>query len=277
MKDSRSDALSIKKDAARIRADILEMIQVVQSGHPGGSLSIVEILLALYRAKLRVDPGDPHREDRDRFILSKGHCAPALYAVLADAGFFPRERLLDSFRRINGMLQGHPDMNKTPGVDMTTGSLGTGLSVGCGMALAARIRNLHYNVYVLLGDGELNEGQVWEAAKTAVHLRLDSLVAMVDVNRYQNDGPTDTEMTMEPLDDKWRAFGWNTLRANGHDAAQVLEAFDQVPMKNRCPTVILFDTIKGKGVSFMEQDKVRYHGTAPDSKQLEQALHELLQ
>ena len=267
--------IELQNKSKQIRRDILDMIYTIQSGHPGGSLSIVEILLVLYQNKMRIDPQNPLWEDRDRFVLSKGHCAPALYAVLADTGFFPKEKLMNSFRRINSILQGHPDMNKTPGVDMTTGSLGVGLSAGCGMALGARIKGKDFKVYVLIGDGEINEGQIWEAAKTAAHYKLENLTAMVDVNGYQNDGATEDEMSMEPLADKWGSFGWNVLETDGHCIEQVLEAFQHVPAGNGKPTVILFHTIKCKGVSFMEKDKVKYHGASPNKEQLVQAMSEL--
>lgn len=265
----------LKGKSKQIRRDILNMIYTIQSGHPGGSLSIVEILLALYHHKMAIDPRNPLKEDRDRFILSKGHCTPALYAVLADVGYFPKELLTSSYRSINGILQGHPDMKKTPGVDMTTGSLGIGLSAGCGMALGARIKGKDFKVFVLLGDGEINEGQVWEAAKTAAHYKLDHLTAIIDANGFQNDGATSTEMSMEPLAGKWKAFGWNVLEADGHEMEEVLNAFDRVPYGNGAPTAIIFHTVKCKGVSFMERDKVKYHGASPDKEQLAQAMSEL--
>lgn len=267
--------MELQNGAKQIRRDIVNMIYTIQSGHPGGSLSIVEILLALYKKKMRVDPKNPLWADRDRFVLSKGHCAPALYAVLAEMGYYPKDLLWNSFRRIDSKLQGHPDMHKTPGIDMTTGSLGIGLSAGCGMALGGRIQGKDFKVYVLIGDGELNEGQIWEAAKTAAHYKLDNMTAMVDLNGFQNDGDTGTEMSMEPVADKWRSFGWNVLEADGHDIEQVLRAFDSVPEGNGKPTVILFHTVKCKGVSFMEQDKIKYHGASPNDEQLRQAMSEL--
>ena len=265
----------LTEQARQIRRDILKMIYTIQSGHPGGSLSIVEILLVLYKHQLRIDPSRPSWPARDRFVLSKGHCAPALYAVLAEMGYFAKSTLFDGFRRIDSLLQGHPDMKKTPGVDMTTGSLGIGLSAGSGMALGARIHGWDSKTYVMLGDGELNEGQVWEAAKTAAHHKLDSLVALLDINGYQNDGPTSAEMSMEPLSGKWRSFGWNVLEADGHDLQQILDAFASIPFGSGRPTVIIFQTVKCKGVSYMEADKVKYHGASPDQAQLEQAYAEL--
>lgn len=272
---STEDINQMQLKCKKIRCDILNMIYTIQSGHVGGSLSIVEILVTLYQKILNVSPQNPLWDDRDRFILSEGHCAPALYAVLADAGYFPREALMTSFRVINGMLQGHPDMKRTPGVDMTTGSLGIGLSVGCGMALGAIIKKKDFRVYVLIGDGETNEGQIWEAAKTAAHYKLYNLTAIINVNGYQNDGATRDEMCMFSMSDKWKAFGWHTMEIDGHNIMQILEAFDMVRTCKNKPSVIICNTIKCKGVSFMEEDKVKYHGTPPDKKQLEQALSEL--
>lgn len=275
MNYSDKDITYLKLKCRQIRRDILNMICNVQSGHAGGSLSIVEILVALYQKILNVDPKNPGWEDRDRFILSKGHGAPALYAVLADAGYFPREAIMTSYRVVDGMLQGHPDMKKTPGVDMTTGSLGIGLSVGCGMALGARIKKKDFKVYVLIGDGETNEGQIWEAAKTAAHYKLDNLTAIVDVNGYQNDGATKDEMNMFPMMEKWRAFGWNAVEIDGHDIVQILDALNMAQACKNKPTVIICNTVKGKDVSFMEENKVKYHSTPLDKEQLRQALLEL--
>lgn len=264
----------LEQKAADLRIHILDMVYHMKSGHLGGSLSIVEILVTLYGRVLRTNPADPHWAGRDRFILSKGHCAPALYAVLSQKGFFPADWLLDSFRGINTRLQGHPDMNKTPGVDMTTGSLGIGLSVGCGMAFGARMQEADSRVYVLLGDGELNEGQVWEAAKTAAHLRLSNLVALVDVNGYQNDGATKTEMNMESLAQKWAAFGWYVCKVDGHDIAALSICLDTVSGEG--PSVLLCRTKKGKGVSFMEVDPVLYHSKCPDEPLYRQAREQLM-
>ncbi len=260
--------------AASVRRDILDMVCHMGSGHLGGSFSIVEMLLALYGHAMRVDPQNPAWEERDRFILSKGHCAPALYAVLKDKGYFPAQWLLESFRRIDSKLQGHPDMNKTPGVDMTTGSLGIGLSAGCGMAYAARLARQDFHVYVLLGDGELNEGQVWEAAKTAAHVKLRNLTALVDQNGYQNDGATAREMSMEPLAQKWEAFGWRVFQVDGHDIGAVAEALDQAKEEGD-PCVLLCKTQKGKGISYMEEDPVLYHSKCPVGALYEQAVAEL--
>lgn len=264
----------LESKAASVRRDILDMVCHMGSGHLGGSFSIVEMLLALYGHAMRVDPQNPAWEERDRFILSKGHCAPALYAVLKDKGYFPAQWLLESFRRIDSKLQGHPDMNKTPGVDMTTGSLGIGLSAGCGMAYAARLARQDFHVYVLLGDGEVNEGQVWEAAKTAAHLKLRNLTALVDQNGYQNDGATAREMSMEPLAQKWEAFGWRAFQVDGHDIGAVADALDQAKEEGG-PCVLLCKTQKGKGISYMEEDPVLYHSKCPVGALYEQAVAEL--
>jgi len=227
----------------------------------------------LYYHVLNIDPARPDWEDRDRFILSKGHNAPILYAVLADLGFIPKDYVFTSYRRINCCLQGHPCI-KTPGVDMTSGSLGIGLSVGCGMAMGARIKNKDFRVYVMVGDGESNEGQIWEAAATAAHYNLDNLTAFVDMNGLQNDGYTREIMSMESMPDKWKAFGWNVLSVDGHNIVQVINAIDTAKSFAGKPTVILCKTVKGKGVSFME-NVVDFHGKAPDEEQYIKAKKEL--
>ncbi|MEG1584727.1 MAG: transketolase, partial [Anaerovorax sp.] len=216
----------------------------------------------------------PHDSNRDRFVLSKGHTAPALYATLANAGFFPRERLFDSFRCINGKLQGHPDMRKTPGVDMTSGSLGMGLSAANGMALGARAQNLPFTVYCLLGDGELDEGQVWEAAASAAHFALDNLVAIVDMNGLQNDGFTVNVKNMGDVADKWRAFGWHVQEIDGHSFEEILTALHLAKVHQGSPSVLLAHTIKGKGVSFME-NRVEWHGKTANEQEYLQAMNEL--
>lgn len=264
----------LEDKARQIRRDIIDMIYKVQSGHIGGSLSMVEILISLYHKHIRVDPCNPCWEDRDRFVLSKGHNAPGLYVVLADKGFFPKEYLTTSFRRINSKLQGHPDMKKTPGVDMTTGSLGIGLSAACGMAIGARINNKDYRTYVLIGDGETNEGQIWEAAATAAHYRLDNLTAFIDCNKLQNDGNTNDIKGMEPMKIKWESFGWNALEVDGHDFKKLLAAIEEAKAIKGMPTVIICRTVKGKGVSFME-NSIIFHGASPNSVQYEKALNEL--
>ncbi|MBA2132161.1 transketolase [Capillibacterium thermochitinicola] len=265
----------LQTKARQIRRDILEMVYRRQSGHLGGSFSIVEMLVALYYKVMRIDPADPGWEGRDRFILSKGHCAPALYAVLADLGYFPKEYLTTSFRCVNGILQGHPDLKKTPGVDMSSGSLGIGLSVACGMAFGGRIKGQDFRVFVVIGDGETNEGQIWEAAKTAAHHRLDKITALIDLNGLQNDGPTAQEMSMEPMAAKWRSFNWHVVEIDGHSFPQILDALNQAEQWAGQPTAILCRTVKGKGVSFME-NQIKFHGTPPNDEEYQKALVELL-
>lgn len=259
--------------ALDIRRDILMMTTKAKSGHPGGSLSAADIITALYFHHLRHDPKNPRWENRDRFILSKGHVCPALYAALAKSGYFPRKTLW-TLRQVGSILQGHPDMTKTPGVETSTGSLGQGLSIGIGMALAARLDKKDYRVYVLLGDGELDEGQVWEAAMAASHYKIDNLTAIVDFNGLQLDGYTKDIMSLEPLDEKWKAFGWHVIEINGHDMTEILDALDAAVEIKHKPAVIIAHTIKGKGVSFME-NQVQYHGKALTEEQLEKALEEL--
>ena len=263
----------LRKIALEIRKDVLLMTTKAGSGHPGGSLSAAEIIACLYFHHLRYDPENPRWEDRDRFVLSKGHICPALYSALSRAGFFPRE-VLWTLRKIGSILQGHPDMKKTPGVEASTGSLGQGLSIGVGMALAGRIDKKPYRVYVLLGDGELDEGQVWEAAMSAAHYSLDNLLAIVDYNGLQLDGPVDEIMSLEPLAEKWSAFGWHVIEIDGHNVRQILDALDFAERIKGKPTVIIAHTIKGKGVSFME-GKVEFHGKPLTEEQLKPALKEL--
>lgn len=259
--------------ARQIRCDIIKMIHTAGSGHPGASLSAVEILTALYFNVMNVDPEHPRWMQRDRFILSKGHACPVYYAALARRGFFPVTELA-TLRRIGSRLQGHPDMNKTPGVDMTSGSLGNGLSCGAGMALAARMDGLACRIYVLLGDGEIQEGVVWEAAMTAAHYSLDNLCAIIDNNRLQLDGYTRDVMNVDPIDDKWRSFGWNVIAADGHDLDSLVWAFDSAGQAKGQPTVIIANTTKGRGVSFME-DECDWHGRWPTKQEAESALLEL--
>jgi len=259
--------------ARGVRRHIVKMIGDAGSGHPGGSLSMTDILVALYFSVLRHNPKDPHWPERDRFVLSKGHGAPALYAVLAEAGYFPVAEL-STLRRWGSRLQGHADVNRTPGVEMSGGSLGQGLSFSVGVALAGKLDHYSYRVYTLLGDGECDEGQVWEAAMAAGHFHLDNLTAIVDRNRLQLDGWTERIMDLEPLADKWRAFGWQVIEADGHDMAQVLDAFHQAQRVRDRPSVIIAQTVKGKGVSFMENN-VDFHGRAPTKDELERALKEL--
>ena len=256
-----------------IRKDIVSMICKSKSGHPGGSLSAVEILTALYFDQMNIDPTNPKMEDRDRFVLSKGHAAPALYATLAERGYFEKEEL-NHLRKLGSMLQGHPDMKKIPGVEMSTGSLGQGFSVACGMAMAAKLDNAPWNVYALLGDGEVQEGIIWEAAMSAAHYKLDNMIAFLDYNGLQIDGDVESVMNINPIEDKFRTFGWNVITIDGHDFDQIFAALDMAKDTVDKPTMIIAKTIKGKGVSFME-NQASWHGSAPSEEQLEQALSEL--
>jgi len=249
------------------------MTATAGSGHPGGSLSAVEIVTALFFRVLRHRPSEPQWVERDRFILSKGHAAPLLYAALAESGYFPVEELA-SLRKLGSRLQGHTDRTRTPGVEMSAGSLGQGLSFGIGTALATRLNSQSYRVYVLLGGGECDEGQVWEAAMAAAHFKLDNLVAIVDHNKQQIDGWNFEVMNLEPLPDKWRSFGWEVVEVDGHDFSQILAAFEKAEQIKGRPTVIIAHTVKGKGVSFMENN-LQFHGKAPTPEQAEKALEEL--
>ncbi|MCQ1531459.1 transketolase [Lutispora saccharofermentans] len=263
----------LKATANAIRKDIITMLAESKSGHPGGSLSAVEILTYLYFKEMNVNPSSPKDENRDRFVLSKGHGAPVLYSTLAEKGYFPKEELM-KLRKTNAMLQGHPDMKGTPGVDMSTGSLGQGLSVSNGMALSAKLDNKSYRVYALLGDGELQEGQVWEAALTAAHYKLDNLTIFIDHNGLQIDGTNEEVKNVNPIEDKWKAFGWHTISIDGHDLLQIEKAVEEAKGTKGKPTVIIASTVKGKGISFMENE-VGWHGVAPNAEQKEQALKEL--
>lgn len=268
----------LKARARLLRRHIVQMVGQAGSGHPAGSLSAADVITALYFHQLRHDPRNPGWPDRDRFILSKGHCSPALYSALAEAGYFPVEDLA-TFRKFGSHLQGHPDRLLTPGVEMTTGSLGQGFSVALGIALAGKLDRAPWRVYVMLGDGESQEGQVWEAAMFAAYRKLDNVTAVLDRNRMQNDGPMDKILDIEPGDnarvtDKWRAFGWHVIEIDGHDMVQILDALDaSLEVKGR-PTMIVAHTVKGKGVSFMENNP-DFHGKAPTPEQVEQALREL--
>jgi len=259
--------------ARKLRRHVITMISTAGSGHPGGSLSAADIVTALYFHTMRHDPTNPKWADRDRFILSKGHAAPVLYAALAECGYFPLE-WLTTLRKTGTCLQGHTDSRLTPGVDMSAGSLGQGLSVGIGMALAARLDKKDYRTYVLLGDGECQEGQVWEAAMFAPNYKLDNLTAIVDYNGLQLDGFTKQIMDLEPFVDKWRSFKWEVLQIDGHDMKQVIEALQKARQVKDKPVVIVARTVKGKGVSFMENN-VDYHGKAPGKSEIETALREL--
>jgi len=263
----------LRQIAREVRKDILTMLNKAGSGHTGGSLSAVELLTALFFAKLRHDPQKPCWKDRDRFILSKGHAAPVLYAILARCGYFEREELLH-LRELGSRLQGHPDSKFTPGVEVPTGSLGQGLSMANGIALAARLDGLSTRVYVLLGDGEVQEGQVWEAAMTAGHYKLDNVCAILDNNGLQIDGWVKDVKNVEPLAPKWEAFGWAVLEIDGHNFGEILSALDKAEEIKGKPTIIIAHTVKGKGVSFFE-NKAKYHGVAPTNEELERALKEL--
>ena len=263
----------LKRISANIKLGALEAVFSASSGHPGGSLSISDILSYLYFEEMNIDPRDPKKADRDRFVLSKGHTAPALYAALAERGYFPREDL-KTFRHIDSYLQGHPDMKGTPGVDMTTGSLGLGFSAACGMALSAKISGESYRVYSVLGDGESEEGQVWEAAMFAAHKKLDNLCIFLDYNGLQIDGPISEVNDPSPLDEKFAAFGWNVLMIDGHDIEAIDGAAKAAKACKGKPTAIICRTIKGKGVSFME-NSVKWHGSAPNEEQYKQAVSEI--
>lgn len=263
----------LKKYATLIRRHIIEEVYHAASGHPGGSLSCTDILTVLYFHEMRVDIHNPQWPDRDRFVLSKGHCAPALYAALAERGFFPVEEL-PKFRSIDSYLQGHPSMKDVPGVDMSTGSLGQGFSASVGMALAGKLDNKDYRVYVLLGDGELQEGQVWEASMAAAHYKLDNLTAFLDHNGLQIDGKITEVMSPEPVEEKFKAFGWNVIVIDGHDYGQIMGAIEEAKRTKGKPTMVVAKTTKGKGVSFMENE-AGWHGTAPNKEQRDIAVAEL--
>lgn len=263
----------LKERAKEIRKNIVTMIGQAKSGHPGGSLSATEIVTYLYFEELRIDPANPRWDDRDRFILSKGHAAPVLYAALARRGFFPTEEL-STLRKIGSHLQGHPDMKKVPGVDMSTGSLGTGFSAATGIAMACKLDKKDNYVYALLGDGELQEGQVWEAAMSAAHYKLDNLIAFLDNNGLQIDGNIDDVLSPNPIDAKFAAFGWQVLVIDGHDFKQIADAVAAAKAEKGRPTMIVAKTVKGKGVSYME-NQAGWHGSAPNEEQVAQAMAEL--
>lgn len=264
----------LKTKAIKIRRNIVNMIYLASSGHPGGALSLTDILTVLYFTEMRIDPINPKDENRDRFVLSKGHASAALYATLAERGFIKNEDLL-GFRNIDSMLQGHPDMNKISGVDMTTGSLGQGLSAANGMALAGKLDKKDYRVYCALGDGEIQEGQVWEAAMTASHYKLDNLCVIVDNNNLQIDGTVDKVMSPYPIVDKFKSFGFNVIEIDGHDFKQIIAAFEEAKKVKEKPTAIVAKTIKGKGVSYME-NQASWHGKAPNEQELTQAMQDLI-
>ena len=263
----------LEKMANTVRKGIIEEVYNGQSGHPGGSLSVADILTVLYFHELNIDEKNPKWEDRDRVVLSKGHCSPALYSCLANRGFFPVEDL-KTFRKIDSYLQGHPDMNKIPGVDMTTGSLGQGLSAAVGMAIAGKMDKKDYRVYGILGDGEIEEGQIWEAAMSAKKYALDNLCVIVDNNNLQIDGTIEEVMSPYPIDEKFRSFGFEMIKIDGHNMQEILDAFDVAKHVKGKPVCMIAKTVKGKGVSYME-NQVGWHGKAPNEEQYKMAMEEL--
>lgn len=267
------ETVQLQKIAQTVRQDIIREVYSAGSGHPGGSLSAADILTALYFSEMNVDPADPAKKGRDRFVLSKGHAAPALYACLAERGFFPKEDLV-TLRRLGSSLQGHPSKKLLPGVEMSTGSLGQGISAAVGMALAGKADADPGRIYALLGDGELQEGMVWEAAMAAGHYKLDNLCAFVDHNGLQIDGRNEDVMNVMPIAEKFAVFGWNVLEIDGHDFEQILDALDMAKKCKGMPTVIVAETVKGKGVSFME-GQAGWHGKAPNEEQAKMAMQEL--
>ena len=269
---TNAEKLTLAKHACHIRMGVIEGTHSAKCGHPGGSLDIAELLSYLYFVEMNIDPKDPKNPDRDRFVLSKGHTAPALYATLAQRGFFP-ESELRSLRHIGAMLQGHPCIH-IPGIDMSSGSLGQGISAACGMALSAKYNQKDYRVYTVLGDGEIEEGQVWEAAMFAAHYGLDNLTAIVDNNGLQIDGPITEVCSPEPITDKFAAFGWHVITMDAHDFQDIERAFNEAEKISGKPVVIVQKSVKGKGVSFME-NQCSCHGTAPNQEQYEQAMTEL--
>lgn len=263
----------LEKIAKRIRKNIIEQIYEAKSGHPGGALSCTDILTVLYFNQMNINEKEPKDLLRDRFVLSKGHCSAALYACLAERGFFNKEEL-KTFRKLNGNLQGHPDMNKVLGIDMTTGSLGQGLSVANGMALSSKMNHDGYRVYCLLGDGEIEEGQIWEAAMTASKYKLDNLCAILDYNNLQIDGTIEEVKGLDNIEGKWKSFGFNTIVVDGHNIAQLIDAFETTKITKGKPSIIIAKTVKGKGVSFME-NRAEWHGKAPNEEEYNLALSEL--
>ena len=263
----------LEKMAVIIRCDIIDMICTAAAGHPGGSLSAADVVTALYFRIMRLDPQNPDWPDRDRFILSKGHACPVWYAALAERGYFDRSHL-KTLRQMGSILQGHPDMRKTPGIDMTAGSLGHGLSAGLGMALSGKLQQKDYHVFVIIGDGESQEGSIWEASMAAPNFKLDNLTAILDYNHLQNDYSVDDIMPIHPAVDKWQAFGWHVLDIDGHNMAQVVAALEEAKSHKGKPTMIVANTIKGKGVSYME-NVCEWHGRAPCQEEADQALAEL--
>lgn len=263
----------LEEIALQLRRDTVSMIGIAGSGHPGSSLSVIEILTVLFNRIMRHKPTDPHWPDRDRFVLSKGHAAPALYAVYSQTGYIEKD-MLYHLRKLGAPLQGHPDRRKFPIVEASTGSLGQGLSIGIGIAMAAKMDKKDYRTYCLVGDGECNEGQIWEAAMFAAHHKFDNLLAILDYNKFQLDGPVKDVLDMEPMDKKWQSFGWHTIEVDGHQLEEVMSAFEEAKAIKGKPTIIIAHTVKGKGVSFMENNN-HFHGVAPTPEELRKALIEL--
>ena len=268
-----TDINELQEIAKKARRNILEEVYSAKSGHPGGALSCTDILTVLYFNQMNVDPENPKMEDRDRLVLSKGHCCAALYAVLAEKGFFPEEELKE-FRKLGSRLQGHPDLKKLPGIDMTTGSLGQGLSAACGMAIAGKLNNQSNRVYCIVGDGEIQEGQNWEAAMTASHYKLDNLCLIVDNNNLQIDGKISDVMSPYPIVEKLESFGFAVFKVDGNDIENLLKVFEDAKKIQEKPVAIVANTVKGKGISYME-DKAEWHGKAPKQEEYEQAVSEL--
>jgi len=271
---TQEELIFLKKKAIERRMDIINMIYKAKSGHTGGSLSSVEILVTLFYKIMRINPKNPIWEHRDRFILSKGHSVEVYYSILADLGFFPKEEL-ENYCKYRSMLTGHPT-TKVPGVEVNTGALGHGLAVGIGMAIAGKMDNKDYRVYVLMGDGELDEGSVWEAAQIAAHYQLDNLVGIVDRNRLQISGDTEEVLKLENLVDKWASFGWQVIQVNGHDIEELVRVFERIPLVEKKPHLVIARTVKGKGISFIEGDK-SWHHRVPNDEEYEKALEELRQ
>ena len=267
------DDVTLSAIAREVRKDILKMTSAVQSGHPGGAMSATDIIVTLYYYKMRHDPQNPKWEKRDRFVLSKGHVCPALYSVLARTGYFPMEKLQE-FRKLEGDLQGHPDMHKTPGIEISTGSLGHGIGAAIGMAIGLKLDNSDSKVYCMVGDGEVQEGSVWEASMAASHYNLDNLVVILDNNNLQIDGPVDEVMSIYPAMEKWKSFGWHVIEINGHDFEEIRGALNEADSVKFKPTMIVAKTVKGKGVSFME-NRAEWHGKALPPDLLKKALEEL--
>lgn len=270
---TKEQVAELKAKAKIIRRHICEIIGHAQSGHPGGSLSIADIITVLYFHTMKIDPKKPEWEERDRLVLSKGHAAPALYAALAERGYFPVS-YLKTLRQVGSSLQGHPDMLSLPGIEMSTGSLGQGLSCAIGIALASRLDKKNYQVYCIIGDGESQEGQIWEAAMTAGHMKIDNLIAILDHNKLQIDGRVSEVKGIQPINEKWKSFGWNVIEADGHNLSEFANALNKAANYKGKPSIIIADTTKGKGVCFME-DNVNFHGKAPNAQELDQAIREL--